>query len=56
MCSDVVPELLPHEQQIMSRAADLAVLCSTKKSRGFTNEWIKETCRDTCIGKQKSKL
>jgi hypothetical protein len=42
-----VPELLPQEQQIMSRAADLAVLCSTKKSSGFTNEWMKETCRDT---------
>jgi hypothetical protein len=48
MCSNVaVPELLPQEQQIMSRAADLAVLCSTKKSSGFTNEWMKETCRDT---------
>jgi hypothetical protein len=42
-----LPELLPQEQQIMSRAADLAVLCSTKKSSGFTNEWMKETCRET---------
>ncbi len=32
----------------MSSAADLAVLWSTRNSSGFTNEWMKETCRDTC--------
>ena len=43
----IAPVLRLHEQQIMSTAADLAVLWSTRNNSGFTKECMKETWRDT---------